>query len=270
MGAEQQSNFAAVEPVLHQAVQDGVQGEELSDGLTGILDVLEDNKSLLQALTNPGRSPADKQALARGVFADHVGSLEMQLLELLAGMHWSKPHELNETVRDLSLDASVLASDFEKKPDLSQQLIAVCEVLRSNSDLRLQLSDLGNGTPEERADLAERVFASHVSSIALKLIRRAARDVRYGHIVEFLTDAARRAARLNGELLVVCTSARPLTSGQATRIKALAEEKWRQPVDLAQLVDPRLVGGFRLVAGYEAIDTSVRSDIYRAKLALMR
>lgn len=270
MGAEQQANFKTAEQVLHQAIHDGAEGEELADGLTGILDVLTANASLVRGLTDAGRSPADRRALARDVFGGRVGAVELQLIELLVGLHWTKPKELAGTVRELALDASVLAEDSEKKPDLSQQLIAVCELVRANRDLRLQLSDLGAGTPQERVDLADQVFGGHISPIALKLVRRAARDVEYGHLVEFLTDTARRAARLNGQLLVICTSARPLTTEQADRIRALAEQKWSRPVDLAELVDPSLIGGFRLVAGDEVIDTSVRSDIALAKLALVR
>lgn len=270
MGAEQQSNLGAGQKFLHAAIRGGAEGEAVADDLMAVHDVLVANRALVRALTDVGRSASAREHLASQVFASHVDELSAQLLELMVGLHWTKSADLPLTIRELGLDAAVLAEDFEKKPDVSQQLVEACALIMSNQELRLQLSDLGRGTPAERAALADRIFAGHVSPITQKLIRRAARDVEYGHLVEFLSDTARRAAELNGQLLVICTSARPLSDEQAQRMTRLSELTWGRRVDLAQLVDPSLIGGFRLVAGDEAIDTTIRNDIALARTALAR
>jgi F0F1-type ATP synthase delta subunit len=39
---------------------------------------------------------------------------------------------------------------------------------------------------------------------------------------------------------------------------------------MAQVVDPSLIGGFRLDIGEESIDTSIRTDIAMARLAMAK
>ena len=270
MGAEQQSNLKAARDLLHQRIHDGAEGEAVGNGLIGVYDVLAESKRLVNALTDAGREPSDREALAQSLFSKSLGPVAMEVLTLLVSRHWGHPTELPETIRELSTDAYVLAEDFEDLPDLSQQLVDAYAVVLDNRELRIQLSDLGEGDPDQRAALAGKIFEGHVSPIAKQLIMRAARDVRYGHLVQYLRKMAARAADMNGKMLVVCTTARPLTDTQATRMAALAEKKWGRPVDMAQLVDPSLIGGFRLDVGEEAIDTSVRTDIHSARLAMVR
>ena len=41
-------------------------------------------------------------------------------------------------------------------------------------------------------------------------------------------------------------------------------------MDMAQIVDPTLIGGFRLDIGEESIDTSIRTDIALARMAMAK
>ena len=270
MGAEQQSNLKAARNLLSRDVKTGPEGEEVGAGLFGVHDVLAQNKRLMRALTDPGRIGSDRVALAENVFSARIGPVSMAVVSLMVSQHWSHPNQMVDSLRELGMDAYVLAEDYEAYPDLSQQLVDAYALIASNRDLRIQLSDLGEGGPDQRAALAGRIFEGHVSPIARQLIMRAAHDVRYGHLVQLLRRMAARAADMNGRALVVCTTARPLTQEQATRMAALAERKWGRPVDMAQIVDPTLIGGFRLDIGEESIDTSIRTDIALARMAMAK
>ena len=270
MGAEQQSNLQAARDLLHRDIKIGPQGEAVGAELFGVYDTLSQNRRLLRALTDPGRTPVDRVNLAESVFSARVGSVTMAVISLLVGQHWGHQDQLGTTIRELGMDAYVLAEDYEKNPDLSQQLVDAYALIASNRDLRIQLSDLGEGDADQRAALAGKIFEGHVSPIAQKLIMRAAHDVRYGHLVQLLRRMAARASDMNGRALVVCSTARPLTEAQATRMASLAERKWGRPVDMAQVVDPSLIGGFRLDIGEESIDTSIRTDITMARLAMAK
>ena len=59
-----------------------------------------------------------------------------------------------------------------------------------------------------------------------------------------------------------------LSEKQQTRLTYLASKRWNTPVLMTWDVDPDLVGGFRLDMGEQAVDTSVRSDLQEARLAL--
>lgn len=270
MGAEQRSNLKAAETLLHQNIRDGAEGEEAGGDLIGIYDVLVDNVRLARALTDAGREPEERKALAVSLFGPRVGEVALKVIGLAATQHWSHSHQLTDAMRELALDSFVLAESLEGESDLSQQLVDAYALIARNRELRIQLSDLGEGDPKQRAELAGKIFEGHVSPIALRLIKRAAHDARYGHLVQFLRRVATHAAQMNGRMLVICTTARPLTEEQAKRMAELAERKWGRPVDMAQLVDPSILGGFRLDAGEEAIDTSVRTDLSLARLALVK
>ncbi len=270
MGAEQQSHLAAAQKLLHRLVREAGVGEETGVDLFGIADVLDANRSLLRGLTDPGRTDDARAALATAVFTDHVNSAALWTIEMLSAMHWGHPHELVETVAELGLDSFVLAENADNKPDLCQQLVDAYTLINSNRELRIELSDIGLGDSEQRAELAGRLFEGHVTPIARRLIMRASGNAHLGHLVKTLRTMAARAAEMNGKMLVICTTARPLTEPQRDRMAALAARKWGRPVDMTYVVDPDLIGGFRLDIGEEAIDTSIRSDLALAHAALVR
>ncbi len=270
MGAEQQSHLAKARDILHQLVERDGSGQETGEQLFAVADLFHSNRNLLRALTDAGREPEDRKELAGSLLAGKVTATTLEVVEALVGAHWSHPEELVNTTALLGLDAYVLAADAEEEPDLSQQLVDVYTLIASNRDLRIQLSDIGDGDVSQRVALARSIFAGHVSPIALDLISRAVKRSTLGHLVQALRLMASRAAELNGLLLVICTTAQPLSEEQAERMNQLAARKWGQPVDLALVVDPAVVGGFRLDGGEEAIDTTVRSDIASARLALVR
>lgn len=270
MGAEQQSHLATAQRLLHRLVRDAGTGEETGVDLFAIADLLQANQNLLRGLTDPGRSEDDRAALATAVFSDHVHSIALWTIEMLSAMHWGHPRELIATVAELGLDSFVLAENADENPDLCQQLVDAYTLINSNRELRIELSDIGLGGSEQRAELAGRLFEGHVTPIAKRLIMRASANAQLGHLVKTLRIMASRAAEMNGKMLVICTTARPLTPQQASRMAALATRKWNRPVDMAYVVDPDLIGGFRLDVGEEAIDTSIRSDLALAHEALVR
>lgn len=270
MGAEQQSHLATAQKLLHRLVRDAGTGEETGVDLFAIADLLAANQNLLRGLTDPGRSDDDRAALATAVFSDHVHSIALWTIEMLSAMHWGHPQELIETVAELGLDSFVLAENADENTDLCQQLVDAYTLINSNRDLRIELSDIGLGDSEQRAELAGHLFEGHVSPIARRLIMRASGNAQLGHLVKTLRVMATRAAEMNRKMLVICTTARPLTAQQASRMAALAERKWNRPVEMAYVVELDLIGGFRLDVGEEAVDTSIRSDLALAHEALVR
>lgn len=272
MGAQQRTNYGQAQLVLFPLLRKkGARGDVIGEDLYGIVDILRDNKSLLRGLTNPGRPPIDRVALAQDVFGGHVSDEALRVAETVVEQPWLHPRQMVETLEELGLDAYVFTGDLNAKngdDDLSQQLVDAYTVVANNRDLQIQLSDLGGRDPKERAKLAGAVFDGHVSKVAKRLIMRSITGAHPGHIIQTLRRYAARSAELHGKLLVVCSTARPLTDEQVKRMTELARRKWSHPIALAQVVDPSLIGGFRLDQGEEAIDTTVRTDIAQARLAL--
>lgn len=269
MSSEQQTNFVAARKVLQQQLKGGANAEELGADLFAASDLLRDNLNLLRALTDPGRDREARQKLARTVFAGHVDKDAVSVIEESAGEHWHKPDDLASELGTLGLAAYVeAASQTIGVQKLCQQLVDVMGLVSRNRDLRVDLSDLGPGTPEQRADLACKIFKSHLAPETAALVKRAVATTHYGELIQKLRNYAEVAAELDDKKLIVATSATPLSEKQEARLTYLASKKWDTPVLMTWDVDQDLVGGFRLDMGERAVDTSVRADLHQARLAL--
>lgn len=269
MSQEQQTNFASGRGVLDEQLEAGADPGTLGAQLFAASDSLRENLSLLRALTDAGRDSEARQDLAAAVFGPHVGEPTLTVIKKSVGRHWLRPDALAAELGELGLAAYVAeANDSSGVDALCQQLVDVIGVVSRNRDLRVDLSDLGVGSPDQRAELACKIFKDHLDTPARALVRRAVFTTQYGELIQKLRKYAETAAWLMGKKLVVAASAAPLSEKQKTRLTYLASKRWNTPVLMTWDVDPDLVGGFRLDMGEEAVDTSVRSDLQEARLAL--
>ncbi len=271
MSHMQRGTYSAAYEMLVQAVNSGADGKEIGEDLFGAADLLNANPSLLLALTDPSRVTGDKEALVNEVFGSSVASAAFEVISALVADHWSVPGDFSAAIADLGLDSHILAAMHDGLyDDLCQELIDAQSLIASNRDLRVQLSDVGDGNPRARAALARKVFGGHVSKITERLLSRAAFSTSYGQLLQTLRNYADRAAAATGKQLVVASTAKALTEEQYYRLARLASFRWNSAVQLATVIDPSLLGGFRLDAGEESVDTTVRKDLIAARSVLAR
>lgn len=267
----QQTNLGRGLTKLIRNINHGADGEQIGEDLFGVADLLRSNQPLARAITDPSRTEADRKKLAHDLFADHLAHAALQSVYDLVGDRWTRPDDLATTLAVLGLDAYILAAVQDKESStLAYQLIEASELIKDNRELRIQLSDLSDGTPEERSALAMKVFHGHVSPIAERLIGRAAASSDYGRILQTLRSYADRAAELDGKRLVVATTANPLTDAQIKRMEELASRRFNEPVELVPIVDSHMLGGFKMDGGERFVDTSIRTDIAAAREVLTR
>ncbi|WRS30175.1 F0F1 ATP synthase subunit delta [Actinomycetaceae bacterium MB13-C1-2] len=271
MSHMQRSTYETAYEMIVKAVNSGADGKEIGEDLFGAADLLNANSSLLLALTDPSRTTEDKQTLVENVFRSSTSSAAFEVMSALVADHWSVPAEYSAALADLGLDAHILAAiNDDKYDDLCQELIDAQALIANNRDFRVQLSDVGDGDPRARAALARRVFSGHVSKVTERLLSRAAFSTPYGQLLQTLRSYADRAAAATGKQLVVAYTAKSLTEEQYYRLARLASFRWNSAVQLATVVEPSLLGGFRLDAGDESVDTTVRRDLIAARSVLTR
>ena len=257
--------------LLSSAVESGADGEQIGEDLFGASDLLADNTPLREGLTDPSRTDSDKLALLDAVFAPEVTKTTLAVLQDLVKEHWTSSRALVKVTSDLGLDAYIYqALKDGEYADLAQQLIDAVSVISDQRELRVQLSDIGEGGAQDRAALARTIFQGRVSPIAERLIVRAAFSSHYGQLLRTLRDYASRVAELTGKTLVVAYTATELDEKQYKKLTALASRRWDIDVLLATVIDPSLIGGFRLDAGEQAVDTTVRRDFVVARESLTR
>lgn len=247
-----------------------VDAARVGEDLFGLADLLLADARLRRALTDPSRSDEDKATLARAAFASRLHETTMLTIETLVGEHWSRPAHLPPTLEAFGVRAII--RDAQRAGALSQleeELFHVQEFLRGHRELRVRLSDMGEGSPHERADVAERLFAPHVSVWTMRLLRRAVGRSVHGRLIQKLRDCAEEAARAEKRQLVTVETAAPLSEQQSARLRALMAARLGTEVTLAVTIDPEVVGGFRLRAGTEAIDASVSTRVSQVRRELV-
>lgn len=255
--------------LLVRVINSGGSGQEIGEQLFGASDLISQNSSLRDALTDPARTGAERATLLDAVFKESTSTAALQVMEVLVHDHWSRPCDFVAAIEDLGLDSHILMAMHSNEYDnLCQELVDVQTVVSQNRDLRVQLSDVGEGNPRARAALARKIFHGRVSPITERLVSRAAYSSDFGLLLQTLRDYADRAACATGKRLVVVYTAEPLSENQYYRMAGLASRRWDAAVLLTTVVDPTLLGGFRLDAGEESVDTTVRRDLVAVRSAM--
>ena len=242
-----------------QLATGGKRSVVLGHQMLGVAHIIAENRPLLNSLTDPARSNADKQKLAREVFTGTADAAVVeQLCELVTG-HWLDPIKLLTRMHDLGIE-SVIAGSVSASVPVEDELFAVINVLKRDRQLRQALDPSRLSTPDQRAQLAARLFESQLSEAALTLNGVTRHEVRAG-ITYNLRRVCELAARRRGLVIADVTSAVELTQAQQQRlIKALAKRTGHD-VELHLEVDPEVIGGLRILVDERLYDNTTRSAL---------
>ena len=243
-----------------QLATGGKRSVVLGHQMLGVAHIIAENRPLLNSLTDPARSNADKQKLAREVFTGTADAAVVeQLCELVTG-HWLDPIKLLTRMHDLGIE-SVIAGSVSASVPVEDELFAVINVLKRDRQLRQALDPSRLSTPDQRAQLAARLFESQLSEAALTLLMWCARhEVRAG-ITYNLRRVCELAARRRGLMIADVTSAVELTQAQQKRLIGALAKLTGHGVELHLEVDPEVIGGLRILVDDRLYDNTTRSAL---------
>ncbi len=243
-----------------QLAAGGKRSVALGRQMLGVAHIIAENRPLLNSLTDPARSNADKQKLAREVFTGTADAAVVeQLCELVTG-HWLDPIKLLTRMHDLGIE-SVIAGSVSASVPVEDELFAVINVLKRDRQLRQALDPSRLSTPDQRAQLAARLFESQLSEAALTLLVWCARhEVRAG-ITYNLRRVCELAARRRGLVIANVTSAVELTQAQQKRLIGALAKRTGHGVELHLEVDPEVIGGLRILVDDRLYDNTTRSAL---------
>ncbi len=163
-----------------------------------------------------------------------------------------------------------LASEAGRTDEVGQELDALAELLERNDELRRSIFRPLHPGAERRAVLravCERLGSSPVvrNFCCLLVDRRRVVDfaaIRDSYAALADTTAGRTQARV--------VSAAPLTRGQRDRLQRALAARTGQTVELDVSVDPDLLGGAVADVGGLIFDGSLRTQLERLRVGLMR
>lgn len=271
MNAQRQTSQEKAERELERILGKSTTTDQVAKELFDFASVLRQNGSLLRSLTNPGRPAADRIGLAEQLTSQAYAPDTVKMVDWLVGEHWSKPARLIDTLEDLGVHAILYGAMNRKQlPKVSDELFEVSRLLTKERELRIQLSNLGQGDVDDRVALITGLLKGKVLPATLDLVVEATRQGQYGQLLSTLRWYGSEAARLAGAQQVTVTTATPFSAKQKKRLTTLLEKQIGKPVEMAVAVDPSLIGGFKINYGDEAADSSIRTEIGQARRALVR
>lgn len=264
--ASQAQALSAWEPVLHQAGQSAL---ELGEQILVVAHLIA-SQSLRGPLTDPGRSPEDKVALASRLLDGRVDGRVVELLAALVRGRWSRPVDLVHALHDLGIEAILTGARAGGTLDqVEQEIFSVHDLLVGNRELRLALEPSKRTRQEQRVDLAHKVFGPSLSSSALSLLTWCVRHQTEGGVPRNLRRVAELAAGLQNRTIADVTSALPLSTQQQARLEHILEERLGTQVELHLAIDPELIGGVRVSVRDLVIDYTVRSSLEGVRTQLV-
>ncbi|TCD54093.1 F0F1 ATP synthase subunit delta [Alloscardovia theropitheci] len=242
-----------------------VQGEhalEIARQLLDITAVLDSNQRLQRVITDPGRTPEDRVALAHKLIEGRVDPLTEQIVCSLAGKRWSKAIHIVNSTEDIAVDAVFYAADARGvTSQVSAELSRVHSALLNLPEVLAGLSDT-RASWDARARLLDAVIRTdELNPLTKFLIDHVAHQPRRRRFLSALNWLTERISAHEGDRVVTVTTAVPLTDEQRARINAAYSKKLGTSVYINSIVDPKVLGGMRIQHGPQVTDTTVVAQL---------
>ena len=255
-------------PVLAAA---GAAGQELGEQILALAHQVAANP-LRGPLTDPGRAPEDKAALAARLFTGRVDERVVDLLRVLVRERWSRPVDLITALHDMGIQ-SVLAGARAggTLEDVEQELFAVGQVLADNREVREALEPSRRTRTEDRVGLARRLFGPRVSAPTMSLVVWCVRhqpEIAVGGVPYNVRRVTELAAGLQNRTIADVVTAVPMTPLQEARLRAILAQRLGTDIEFNMEVDPSVIGGVRVSVRDLVMDSTVRSSIARLRTRL--
>jgi F-type H+-transporting ATPase subunit delta len=241
----------------------------LGDELFAVVGLLDEQHGLRRALSDPGKSAAEKGAVASALLHGKVTRRTEELTVAAVGSHWASPGDMVDAIEQLAIEAMVAAAEAEDGLDeLEDGLFRFGRVVAGQPDLRAALAD--PALPAAGKDeLLDTLLGGKVTAVTLRLIKQMVMHPRSRPLTVSLDLCASIAAQRREQLIAVVRSAVELSAVQRRRLAEALAASYGHRVHLNVVIDPSVVGGISVQIGDELIDGTAASRLaeVRRKLA---
>jgi F-type H+-transporting ATPase subunit delta len=257
-----QALAARVDDTLGGTGDDAAQrATSIGDALFTVAGLLWAQPAIRRALIDPGRSPDDRAALARRLFADRVEPAAADLVTGAVRDRWEGSRDLVAAIDEFGVVAHLAAADGNGRLDsVEDELFRFGQVLHAAPDLRAALLDLA--APEQaRRDLVRRLLSDRASPETVSLVEHAVLTCRDRRLEPAVDRIIELAAERRQRRVAVVRVASALSPEHRDRLENALAAQAGGPVRLNVVVDPDLVGGVKVEIGDEIVDGTVQSRI---------
>jgi F-type H+-transporting ATPase subunit delta len=224
---------------------------------------IDGSAQLRGLLADPAIPAADKATILSKVFP----GLETDAAAVLGAAvseRWSSQAELVDGIEELGIRA---AASSAKTSKIEAELFAFERAVRSDPELELAIgSKLGD--PAGKAAIVDRLLGGKAHEATLVVLRHLVQSARGRRVGELLSLAADIVASSSERIVATVTSAAPLTAAQQQRLGAAIEARYGFTPQLNVVIDPALIGGFRVQVADDVIDGTISSRLQDLRIQL--
>ncbi|MGH9250113.1 MAG: F0F1 ATP synthase subunit delta, partial [Acidimicrobiales bacterium] len=190
-----QDAYAAFDERLHAAVGSADAATAVGAALFAVAGLLRDQPALRRALTDPGRSPDDRETLARTLLRDRTDPAAVDLVAAAARDRWGGGRAFASAVEEFGLVALLSAADQRGVlDDVGDELFRFGQVVRAEPALRTALRDQA-APPESRRELVRSLLSGKATAETLQVVEHVVLGRRRGTLEAELDHVGELAAR---------------------------------------------------------------------------
>jgi F-type H+-transporting ATPase subunit delta len=161
-----------------------------------------------------------------------------------------------------------LAQESKSVAAVSADLDSFAAMLDGSEDLNRLVRSPVFGAADQIAAL-DAIFAqAGIKSIAANFIKLAAKNRRLFAVRDMISAFRALAAQARGQVAAEVISAEKLSTAQVDRLKAELKASVGSDVELAQVIDPSILGGLIVKVGSRMVDNSLRTKLQNLKVAM--
>lgn len=167
--------------------------------------------------------------------------------------------------------AEALFSLKRESSSLEESQLEVKElikVLKENPDFSVLLSSSYKDF-EEKEQIIDKVFKG-VDEEIKTLMKIVVKNHRGQYLTEIFLEFNSLVNEYRGVKEGLVYSTEPLSESQLAKLNSVISKKESRPVELKNIIDPTLIGGFKVVINDHIYDGSIKHHIEDMKLALLK
>jgi F-type H+-transporting ATPase subunit delta len=122
--------------------------------------------------------------------------------------------------------------------------------------------------PSKKIDILHRILEKNIQKLTLSFIDLVVRKERESYLPAMARAFKQETKKYKGITESVLTTAVKVDAGIRKKVSALIEEIFKTKVELTEVVDKNLIGGFVLRIEYDLIDASIKNKLRKIEKEL--
>jgi F-type H+-transporting ATPase subunit delta len=254
--------YAAFDERLQTAVGGSADAATaVGAALFAVAGLMREQPAVRRALTDTGRSPDDRETLARTLLRGRTDPAAVDLVAAAARDRWGGGRAFASAVEEFGLVSLLSAADQRGVlDDVEDELFRFGQLVRAEPALRTALLDQA-APADSRRMLVRSLLSERVTAETLQVVEHVVLGRRGRTLEAALDHIGALAAGRRRRRVAVVRAAAPLSTRHRDRLEQALAAQTGGPVHLNVVVEPDLVGGIKVEIGDEVVDGTVRSRL---------